>query len=51
MMSLQGQLELALMGRVMGTDMNAAETAMCIQNNDDAVKREGWRRKQQSSGN
>jgi hypothetical protein len=41
MMSVQGQLELTLMRRVMGTAMNVAEMAMCIQNYDDGVEREG----------
>lgn len=50
MVSVQGQLELTLMGRVMGTAMNVAEMPMCIQNKDDGVKGEGWRLKQQSSG-
>lgn len=38
------------MRRVMGTAMNVAEMATGIQNNDDDVKREGWRFKQQSPG-
>lgn len=48
-MSVQGQLELTLMRRVIGTAMNVAEMAMCIQN-DDGVKRERCGFKHQSSG-